>query len=341
MITSVLNYLENTAKKYPRKSLSEILSIEEIYKYHNVKDLLQRAQTKEKQNYHFENILDLVKTKTKSPEIVEEFKNIKEESLEIMTTERDSKIRSYNIKSLYEQALNKHGLGKLKQKVFEEVDKIPTSFITTDSFLVFAKNHKFHDIEIVYSLINPFMSSFEHIIPNSQGGENTIHNGIVLCRECNMNRSSIPYSEFIKYHPEMSYNLQKQIDYISKFILNGKLDDEYKYWPIKISRLLYNYSEGKLNPNASDYCKKLAKKSQTNIETRTDLMAKLNQERENKLKEKEELLKQINDLDSDVINLEIGVDSLRHDNNVEYNLIKSCESYILRGNESGRKKQNK
>ena len=50
--------LEIYARKYPRKTLEEIINLDEVYRFHQQKDWLQRASTREKMDYHFDNIFN-------------------------------------------------------------------------------------------------------------------------------------------------------------------------------------------------------------------------------------------------------------------------------------------
>ena len=93
-----------------------------------------------------------------------------------------------------------------------------------------------------------------------------MYNGIVLCKDCNWKRSNFPYSEYVKYHPEMKKNAQRQINQICNFILNGKLPDIYRYYPIEIAEALEQYSEGTLQLDVNKYIQKAMKKARARVD---------------------------------------------------------------------------
>ena len=95
--------LQIYAKKYPRKTLSEIIQMDEIRKFHATKDLLQRAQSREKLDYHFSNISDLLK-KAK-PEAEDYFYELKQQAIGIISDEKDAKAKIPLIKNMYKKAL--------------------------------------------------------------------------------------------------------------------------------------------------------------------------------------------------------------------------------------------
>ena len=58
------------------KTMGKIKNIEEVFKFHSAKDLLQRAESREVLDYHFGNIEKMIK-KTK-PDALERFKELGE-----------------------------------------------------------------------------------------------------------------------------------------------------------------------------------------------------------------------------------------------------------------------
>lgn len=314
------------AKKYPRKTLSEIVNMDEIYKFHKMKDFLQRAATREQLDYHFGNIKDIITAKR--PDLAEKTDELKETALDIYAEGRDSQKHLVKMKELYEQALKENGLEKLKWKVFEELEQVPETFTTVDSFMVYAKDHKYSDGAILASLITPSMTSYEHIIPKSNGGKDTLLNGIVMCRGCNLKRKSIPYSEYIKYHPEMVYNTQKQMDMISQYILNGSLPAEFEFYPVKTSRTLYNYSAGKINVNVENYCKKALAKSERRMAEKNEELENTKDSRDKNIKRKMELEEEMKNISQNIKSLNNKVKDLISDTHYEQSLQDNLKSYL-------------
>lgn len=318
--------LEIYAQKYPRKSLKEIINMDEIYKFHKTKDLLQRAETREKLDYHFNKIEKLIKKVDPSSEDL--ILDLKEEALKLFEHTRDADSRIFLAKKIYKNALSKYNNKNLEKKVLAELEQIPTSFITKDSFLVYAKNHDYGDSRIIASLLVPAEVSFEHIIPRKENGEDHATNGLVLCRDCNQKRGTTPYEEFIQYHPRMRYNIQKQILTIGNYILQDRLDSMYRFWPIKVAQTINDYSNGAINPDISKYVKKALEKSNQLIEENEADLKAIKKERDEKFKEKEKLLQQLEDIKKTLINLKEEKNYLQEQNKVEKYLNYTLNEYL-------------
>ncbi len=314
------------AKKYPRKSLSEIVNMDEIYKFHRMKDLLQRAESREQLDYHFGNIKEIIVKKR--PDLAEKADELKEQALEIYAHGNDTKLHLAKMKNLYEDALKENNLENLKWKVFDELKQVPETFTTVDSFMVYAKHHNYSDGAILSSLIVPSMSSYEHIIPKSDDGEDKYSNGLVLCRECNQKRASVPYSEYVDYHPEMRVNTQRQMDFISQFILGGKLPQEFVFYPVKTSRTLYDYSGGKINVDVENYCKKALAKSEKKLAEKTEELCNTKDSRDKNIKKRLDLQDEIKNIDQNIETLNDKVKTLVSETRHEQALQSNLESYL-------------
>lgn len=285
--------LEIYAQKYPRKKLSDIIHMEEIYKYHSIKDRLQKQQVKDKRDFHFNNIMNLIK-KAK-PENLEDFEKLRGTSESILINVKDPKRRIFLIKDYYTKTLKKNGCEKITEKVLAEIDKIPEDDFTADSFFVNISKNSHDDYSIVYGILNRFFETFEHIIPNSYGGTFHIFNGVYMHKDCNYKRDRVHYGEHIKYHPEMSYNLQKQIDFFANIVLDNNIIGDMRRWPIEVARTFNTYTNGVIAPDISEYYEKSIKKINKRIAKRNKEIAQIQEARtkelENIRKLQEELRK--------------------------------------------------
>lgn len=318
--------LEIYAQKYPRKTLSEIISMDEIYKFHKTKDLLQRAETREKLDFHFNNIEKFIKKV--DPESEDMIFDLKKEVESLFDICSDSDRRIYEAKQIYKQALIKYKDKNLEKKVMAEIEQFPTNFITKDSFLVYAKNHNYGDARIISSLLVPSEVSFEHILPKKYQGKDLSANGIVLCRDCNRKRGATPYEEFVQYHPRMPYYTQKQVRMIANYILEGRMSDDYRLWPIQVAETLNENSNGIINPDVSNYVRKALQKSNEVLEMNTNIMQDIKNERNEKFTIREELQKKIEEIDDDIVNLEEQEKNVQKQNNSERRLNKTLSDYL-------------
>lgn len=250
----IFEQLEIYSRKYPRKSISEIINLPEIHKFHSTKNILQRIETREKLDYHFENIRNLIKKK--NPKAVEAFDELKEKALDLYETEKDEKARAYYIQEMYTAALKEHGCESIQEEVLAELNRIPITFNSKDSFLNFAYNHEYTDYQIIKVLFNGLLASEDHMTAISEGGKDVIENKSVMHRSCNSKRGSKPYSEIVKYHTGMPEHTQKQMDLITEKILDGTLSLDLKFYPIKAAENYLRESGGSINLDIVKYCEK-------------------------------------------------------------------------------------
>ena len=292
---AVFEQLEIYAQKYPKKTLSQILAMDEIYKFHSTKDLLQRAEAREKLDYHFNNIANIIRKE--SPESLELIDELKEQTLNLFVTEKDREARIPKAKKIYANALNTIGCEKLIKKVNMEIEQLPTTFISKDSFLAYAYKHNLSDYQILSSIFTPSVASSEHIVAVSKGGEDCLSNISVFCKSCNDKRGSESYIEFLEYHPEMPRNEQKQINQIGNYILKNDVCEEALYYPIDVAQTLRTTTNNKINPNVSRYCEKKNQQISQEIYTKKEEIVALKKERREMQEEKEALLKRLNEID--------------------------------------------
>ncbi len=285
----VFEQFEIYARKYPKKTLSEIIRIPEIQKFHSVKNLLQRIETREKLDYHFENIRELVKKK--NPKAVEHFDELKEKVLEMFETEKDEDARIYYAKNMYKEALKKHKCDSIEEAVLNEIDQVPRSFLTKDSYFNYIYNHGYTDGRIIFSLFSPLLASEDHILAVSRGGLDRHENKCITHRACNGMRGSKPYSEMVKFHPEMPNYAQEQMDIVTQNILNHNLPNELLFYPVKTAETYYRESNGNIDLDITDYCIKGMEQSSSRLD---NIEAEVNSLSE----EKQKIEEQISDLNN-------------------------------------------
>ena len=95
-------------------------------------------------------------------------------------------------------------------------------------------------------LLAPSLATAEHVLPHSLGGSNKASNFLSECAGCNNPRSSMPYAEWFKIHPEFKRNAQNYIEHVEGRIVNGELPETYDSYPVDIRETLTNESEGQI-----------------------------------------------------------------------------------------------
>lgn len=239
------------ARKYPDKTLSEIVQMEEIYQFHKLKNFLQRAATREKLDYHFDNIRNLIEEQ--NPDAAMFFDELKESSLQMFVEEFDTAARLYKIKESYKKVLKEYGCENLEQQVMNELDKVPLTFNTVDSFFMVAHDHNYTDGLIIASLFNPIANCEQFIEKIEDGGNSIVSNKIVMHRLCAHRRMQRPYSEFIKYHPEAVQSAPLQVQIVADKISDGTLSSNLAYYPYTVARTYRRATDGAIQIDTKDF----------------------------------------------------------------------------------------
>lgn len=263
---NVFKQLKIYAQKFPRMSISKIIQQPEIHKHNSLMGKLFMESAIEERDFHFANILKLVPKNE-----VEKFKEIEKNIKGILSQNINDEIKRNIIKNYYSNVEILKKDEKLKNKIFKEIDGIQMSFRTKESFLAFSATQKFNDNAIIGSILDKHVSTFDHVLPQSKGGPDSIYNGIIMCQNCNQARGTISYPKFIRIFPQMPQNIYKQLEFVTKAIEKGKLPPNYDNYPIKISSTISKITHGEVDYNdfAEQYAKKLKRKNNRVIKKNT------------------------------------------------------------------------
>ncbi len=134
-------------------------------------------------------------------------------------------------------------------RIYEIACKLPTSANSANAF--FIKYSRRGDEEIARRLLNPSLTTTEHVHPRSKEGENNTANYIAMCAECNSNRGSMPYLEWFKTHPDMPKNLQNYVNIIAERIKSKELRG-YDSYLFEIIDTIERETDGKLKLQKPD-----------------------------------------------------------------------------------------
>lgn len=259
--SGVFNELISLAERYPDEQIIPILKKPEVKEKYTLNALQDITELAHQRDYHIEKANDIILDK--KPYLREEIKRVRTKINQIYVHGVDPQRVKYEIKTLYEELLKKYNITNLSDAVNSELEQVPGTFYTPNTFLSYAK-FKHTDMSIMYHIITPATESEEHINALSTGGELDFNNLIIMCRKCNKYRSDIPYDEFLKYHPEVIENIPKQINLVGRNILNNHISLRLKDYPIKVSQAIYKASNGAINPDIQWYIEKLLKKEAGN-----------------------------------------------------------------------------
>lgn len=129
-------------------------------------------------------------------------------------------------------------------KICAAAQELKTSENNVHAFVV--KYSGRSSTEIGQRLVEPSVSTFEHIIPDSEDGEMALSNGLAVCRKFNKKRSNMPYKQFIELYPQIPENCQRYMDCVIDLIRKHRYT-EYASYPQDIASKLFVESEGLIN----------------------------------------------------------------------------------------------
>ena len=247
----LLDYMEIYAIKYPKCTFSEIFSKREVFDYHDKIRLFRKEE------------FSLLKTKAlknldKTAELLpaeqrEQFLNLNKAANRIITTgNHPESAKRIMLEVLYKDFLTNITDKKLSAKIQKQINNLPVREISGDNLIV--GYSKLNDTEILRMILDNICSTFEHIVPNSEGGKAVKHNGICLCAQCNSERATIAYSVIMEKFPEFAANLQKQLNKIMVFIRHDKLSG-YDLYPQRVKKTLLDVTDQKLRINIKKFLK--------------------------------------------------------------------------------------
>ncbi len=236
----VYRRLEKLSKKYPELTLQQLFNKKRYYHLANT-EIKQLKVLSKIENTDF-NL---------SPESQAKLNNALKNTRQIMFLEekKTQEKRRRMIREFIELQNSCPEKKEMKQ-ILLMIQELPSSRNDIDSFFV---KYAYLDSEaLAFKLLESSKASIEHIRAASDSGADKASNYLVMCRQCNNTRSSMPYETFISLHPEMIKNCQKYmdriIDYLNKKHLFG-LED----YPYLIQKQLLDETDGLIDMDVSKY----------------------------------------------------------------------------------------
>lgn len=262
-----LDYMKLYSLMYPKSTFAEIFSKKEVIEHHTklqIKTRKQFIKTNLKEFQKFNNLSERL-----LPEERIEFLNLNQEAERITKLHHFPNItKSIMLDTLYKNFLENLQDKKLSLQIKKQIKNLPLMERNGNEIIVsmFGKS----DRDILKSILDNILSSYEHIVPASNKGKKSISNGIYMCQNCNRERASIPYPILMEYFPNFIDNIQKQLDQIIKLIKKGCLPKLYNRYPQKLKKTLKKTTKNKINVDISKYIKYLRSKinnTRTKIKT--------------------------------------------------------------------------
>ena len=132
-----------------------------------------------------------------------------------------------------------------EKAVFNEICEVAkglkTSQTNLSAFVV--KYSRRSSAEIGQRLVEPSVSTFEHIVPDSEDGDMTLSNCLAVSKKFNDKRKNTPLRSFINLYPDIPQNCQRYMDCVIGLIRKHKYK-EYVSYPQNIAARLFTESGG-------------------------------------------------------------------------------------------------
>lgn len=233
--------LKHYSEKYPNKSFTEIFN--EPYVLDTHLEELEKEQGKVLYD------IDML-AQTMSKQSKKKIHNLVKRAYNILINETPAiKNKRSRIIEMFEKAEADIPEKDIMTEIIKNIYKLPSSRNNVNAFIVKYRDN--NPNEIADLILRGSSSTIEHVKPHKRPndpGENDIKNYIVLCKDCNQERQQIPYSEFIKKHPDMPENTQKYLDKVIEHINKGLLIGFDRY-PVEIKKTVEKESAGKIKLN--------------------------------------------------------------------------------------------
>lgn len=287
--------LQIYAQKYPNLRLSEIVQLDEVYNLHKTQHELTLKKFWDKQDYHFNNVIALVRAE--DPLAILYFQRAERTVKKIMYTDPDVSARRPRVKEYYENAIKFMKCENIKDAIMEELDQIPVSYPREDAFFVEAKENNWNDAVIIKNIFKPFCGTMDHFLARSKGGADSIYNNTVMCEECNHAKSNKDFNIHLKFHPDMPKYLQKQVDYVRNAIIDKKITaDSLVRWPVLFPENVNYSTGGVIHLEYGDYKDKAVELSEEKCQGSITRIEELRKANEALNEQKEELKEKIHQL---------------------------------------------
>ncbi len=290
----LIDYMYMYSLLYPKNTFSEIFNKKEVWSYHDKLRTLQKEKFHHASEIAFNNLNKLCERLPESQR--EEFNKLNIQANTIISYQAYPSItKKIMLNDLYKDFWGRLEDKALAKKIQRQIEKLPYNNLSGSNLII--ENLKSSDREIIKNIIDNLSSTFEHVVPHSQKGSRAKGNGICLCKKCNLERATIPYTTMMQSFPMFQENLQKQINKVISFILHRKLKS-YENYPQNIKKTLLDVTDQKLRIDIKNFIITKHKNIKNEIEEaerKLDENQKLFKQTQLVLKEKKEYINRLYD----------------------------------------------
>lgn len=260
----ILDLMELYSIKYPKSTFAEIFQKPEVMDYHKNLSELAKQQIITQRTDCFKKLRSVFKFIPKKDLAV--FQEVNTEVIKNLNKGYKPDIKKAVIEELYHEFFKAHPQSlKVKRKINSVIKEFPYQSFSVDNFISDCAEFQKSDLDIVKYFVDNLQATFEHVHAKSKNGSDEVRNGIALCKKCNHERSDVPYRIFLRFHPEMKVNLQKQINKVITFIKNKKLINHDDY-PMDIKQTVWDETEHIIKLKIDKYLKFREEKAAKSLE---------------------------------------------------------------------------
>ncbi len=146
------------------------------------------------------------------------------------------------------------------KKIFDTLPKLPTSGNSIDAFIV--KYHRRQPTEIGMRMLEPYLASGEHILPESCEGPSHFSNYLVIHKRCNEKRGCIDFRAYLKKNKQMIDLIHRHLAAVDSKIKKGYKFEGSDTYIEEVTKRLNEESGGLIN--WEKYCRIKKKKRKVN-----------------------------------------------------------------------------
>lgn len=99
---------------------------------------------------------------------------------------------------------------------------------------------------ILQDIIKMSVATKDHVVARDKDGTNDLNNLIVLCKDCNQDKTNFDFKYWIHRHPEMKENLNNYARFITDKIHENVLSENYFAYLEELSDYINRITDGEI-----------------------------------------------------------------------------------------------
>lgn len=105
---------------------------------------------------------------------------------------------------------------------------------------------------IVQDIFKNSCQTKDHLVAKQKGGTDKRKNLIIMCKDCNRDKTNSSFTDWWHFHPELEENMLKQFEFFAEKIKDGKLDEKFLGYMEELSQTINELSMGRIDLKVND-----------------------------------------------------------------------------------------